>query len=689
MLMLVLLIGGVGCSSGGDSPESVGRSAAALCSSATLTTNFPTYTAAPGQTVVWTASGSCASSVQYAFNLRNTSGVFIRVQDWSPSNQWTWNTNAYPTGSYYVEVLVSDAPGTPANYDTFGSAYFALTSSSPCTAVSTVVSPAGAASVGSQVTFTSSTTGCTGAEFRIVHRYPNGTFVEASPYSTANSVWTWNTTQGNGVANAPGTHYFEVWVRAQGSPASYEAYTSKYYSLQSSPACTSATLTVSPAGHATSGTQVTLSMTATGCAIPSYRYIVRLTNGTFVQLQDWTASATATWNTALLPGGSYYLEVWARASDSTASYETFTSTYYTLDAATVTATPQAFAGGFDSYCLLKSTGKVDCWGYNVHNELGDGTAVSASFIPVTNGITTGVALAAGYFHQCALITGSKVQCWGSNAHGQIGDGTTNTAATPATVPGITSAVSIGAGNAHTCAVLSDGSVKCWGYNSQGQLGNAMGVDSHTPVSVVGISTAKQVVGGYYHSCAVLADGTVRCWGLGTSGQLGNGANTNSLTPVTVSGLSGVTAISSASGSTCALKSDHTIWCWGGNGQGNLGDGTTTTRTTPVQVSGIATATSVAVNQDHGCATLQDHTAVCWGYNGYGQLGNATTTSSLVPVTVSGITTAATVAVGDHNSCVTLTDGTAACWGYDGAGGLGNGSTTTGDQSSPVAVSTLP
>lgn len=790
-LFLMLFVGASGCAATGE-PEALGTSSEALCSSVSLVSDVPSYSSTPGPTVTWTATGSCSSTAQYAFNIADTNGVFTRVQDWSPSNQWSWPTAGLPVGTYYVEALVSDAVGTPTNYDTYRSKYFTLTStaactsaatvvspagqatvgasvtlttsvtgcspaeyriihrqpngtfveaspystanaswvwdtsqggaanapgshyfevwvrgagspaayekytsfsytlnaSAPCTKATTVASPAGSASVGQQVTFTTTPTGCASTEYRIVHRYPNGTWVEASPYSTANASWIWDTSQG-GPANAPGLHYFEVWIRAAGSTASYEAYASLYYSLQASAPCTGATLSFSPVGHAPSGTVVNLTASASGCGSPTYRFLALLPTGTWQEIQGWTSSPTAAWNTGLLPAGSYYVEVWTRAADSTAQYEAYRSGYYTLDPAVVNPASKGLtSGSYSTTCLLKPSGVVDCWGLNTSMQLGNASTTGPySALPVSTGITQGIAIAGGYAHNCAVLSGGTVSCWGSNLHGQIGNGTTTTPTSPVAVSGISSAVSVGLGNSHSCAVLSDGSLRCWGYNSQGQLGNGVTVNSSTPVAVSGISNALKVVGGYYHTCALLTNGAVKCWGFGTGGQLGDGTSTTSLTPVTVSGLSGVTDISSASGSSCALKSDNTIWCWGGNSEGNLGDGSTTSRAAPVQVSGITTATSVAVNQDHGCAVLQNNTVTCWGYNGYGQLGNGTTTSSLVPVAVSTLTTATSVMVTDHGSCAALSDGTAACWGYGGVGGIGNG--LRADQTSPVAVSTLP
>ena len=180
MLMVMLIVGGAtACSSNGGNAEAVGRSTDALCSSATLTSSAPTYTAAPGQTVIWTGSGSCAATAQYAFNLRGTNGVFTRIQDWSPSPQWTWDTTGLPTGQYYVEVLISDASGTPTTYDRFASAYFDLTTSQLSEGPSRLPARQRGAGRRSTASSTSTRTGLPSKRARIRLRIPPGPGTQA------------------------------------------------------------------------------------------------------------------------------------------------------------------------------------------------------------------------------------------------------------------------------------------------------------------------------------------------------------------------------------------------------------------------------------------------------------------------------------------------------------------------------
>ena len=195
----------------------------------------------------------------------------------------------------------------------------------------------------------------------------------------------------------------------------------------------------------------------------------------------------------------------------------------------------AVAAGEFSACALLSDGTVQCWGDNFNGDLGDGsTSVLGNNVPVpASGITNAIAISAGPSDTCSLLGDGTVQCWGWNTYGQLGNGTTLTnSSVPVTVSGITNAVAVSTGNTHTCAVLSSGSIQCWGNNPFGQLGNGTTTDSSVPVTVSGITNAVAVTTGEANTCALLSGGSVQCWG---GGELGNGTTTNSSVPVTVSG----------------------------------------------------------------------------------------------------------------------------------------------------------
>jgi alpha-tubulin suppressor-like RCC1 family protein len=249
----------------------------------------------------------------------------------------------------------------------------------------------------------------------------------------------------------------------------------------------------------------------------------------------------------------------------------------------------AVSTGDNHSCALLSTGRIECWGGNEYGVLGDGSetgpetcgpeAIPCSMTPVgVTGITNAIAVAAGYNHTCAVLSTGHVECWGWDIHGELGNGKTQTSPIPVEVTGITNATSVTTGN-DSCALLTTGHVKCWGSNGLGDLGDGNETESRTPVEASGISTATAISGAGNGACALLSTGHVSCWGWNESGQLGNGTNTGpetcgslicSTLPVPVSYVTTATSIGAGYYNTCAVLSNGTLDCWGANRYGAIG-----------------------------------------------------------------------------------------------------------------------
>ena len=386
-------------------------------------------------------------------------------------------------------------------------------------------------------------------------------------------------------------------------------------------------------------------------------------------------------------------------------------------------------------CAVLASGGVDCWGYGGEGELGNGNFAGSSKPVAVKGVggkstLTGVASIAPYHAfggsagYCALLKSGRVDCWGFGLFGQLGDGKFYTtgnegSAVPVavkglrgsgTLTGVASLDSTG-GNGFTtyCARLTTGGVDCWGHGFYGQLGNGVNYPtnqgSDVPVAVKGIggkgilSGVASLRDGFNAFCAVRTSGAADCWGW-DFGQLGDGSSSQpqANVPVAVKGvggsgtLSGVASLSSADQeSFCAALTSHQAACWGSIANayptpvtGVSGSGRLT------GVASIAATTFVAGNTF--CARLTTGGADCWGNGGQGELGDGSTNFTvLTPVKVSGAggsghlagVTAITGSQGDGNFCAVLASGKADCWGFGNDGELGNGAGINSDV--PVAV----
>ena len=96
-------------------------------------------------------------------------------------------------------------------------------------------------------------------------------------------------------------------------------------------------------------------------------------------------------------------------------------------------TAVAVTAGVDHTCAILDNGDVKCWGSDQYGQLGTGLGSSngnnAGFIgsppatPIDLGTgRTAVAISAGRYHTCAILDNGEMNCWGYNIRGQLGDG---------------------------------------------------------------------------------------------------------------------------------------------------------------------------------------------------------------------------------------------------------------------------
>ncbi|MBI5351845.1 MAG: hypothetical protein HZB50_04330 [Chloroflexi bacterium] len=350
----------------------------------------------------------------------------------------------------------------------------------------------------------------------------------------------------------------------------------------------------------------------------------------------------------------------------------------TVGHATVLDTAAGITAGANHTCVLTTTGRVKCWGWNNHGQLGDNTRANRNTPVDVFGLTSGIsAISAGEEHTCALTTEGGIKCWGVNTFGQLGNSSNTDSNVPVDVTGLASGViAISSGSTFTCALTSGGGVKCWGHNYWGQLGDSSNTNTNSPVDVTGLTSGVSAISaGGFHVCALItATSGLKCWGYNLYGELGDSSNANSNIPVDVSTLSsGVSAIGLGYEHTCAVTTGGGLKCWGRNDTGQLGDATNSDKNAPVDVTGLTSGVSaVGGSAYHTCALTTTGGVKCWGINGVWQLGN-TSFGSNTPLDSEQTGDATMIAVGGFHTCARTTEFGVRCWGDNSYGQLGNGS----------------
>lgn len=500
-------------------------------------------------------------------------------------------------------------------------------------------------------------------------------------------------------------------------------------------ACTGSKLSATPGAPVNPGTAVTLTATPATCAggeTPEYRFAYkRIGSGGYVEIQGWSSSATANWDTTGLAAGQYDLIVYTRAAGGGSFQGAAHLGYFINDICTsVTlstnpAPPQSpgtqVALTANGVCNGAATPEFR-FAYRLSSSP-TWTQIQTWGTGSANWNTTG--LSSGTYYLIAYVRAvGNTSSWEAVKYAtyQLGGACSSVTLSasppspqfPGTMVSLSASSSCASGltpeyrffyqqpNDLTWYLIQDwnGSTANWDTTglTTGQYtlradvravenGGASEAVDYENYTLWGSQYSEISTGVGWHSCATVNDGTARCWGLNDAGQIGDGTTSNSSSPAAVSGLSTVASIAPGGYHTCAALTDGTARCWGNNSDGTLGDGTQTDSSTPVTVSGLTGVTAVSSGTYHSCALKSDGTVWCWGDNEFGQIGNGTYTGNvLTPMQVTGVSGAIAVSAGGWHTCA-LTGGTVLCWGLNDFGQLGSGSTNTLEPS-PVTVSGL-
>ena len=350
----------------------------------------------------------------------------------------------------------------------------------------------------------------------------------------------------------------------------------------------------------------------------------------------------------------------------------------------VTGTAMAVDAGGHHSCAIGTYGRISCWGVNAWGQLGQGSGSNTKPVVVV-GIDNATDITLGFDHTCAVLAGGAGWCWGRNDLGQLGINSTSPSqtSTPTSPFNLAPVLAMAAGAYHNCAVLQSGGVQCWGQNNAGQVAYDLGTGVIVPFpsTVLGISTATAITAGFEHTCALLASGSVLCWGRGDEGQLGNGGTANTNSPVTVTGITTATAISAGNFHTCARLASSEIRCWGRGDEGQLGNNAFADSSTPVDTQNDLNAAEITSGGFHSCLRSQFGSVRCWGRGDQGQIGNGGLVNVGSPVQASIVSNVTALDAGRSHTCGLLQNGTLQCWGYDEFGQLGDGGTAN----SPLPV----
>jgi len=137
-------------------------------------------------------------------------------------------------------------------------------------------------------------------------------------------------------------------------------------------------------------------------------------------------------------------------------------------------------------CAVKTDNTVACWGSSGHLRLATDTGevhVPTQSLSMPGVPFGGVASLAAAGVSCAIMLNGDLQCWGANVHGQVGTGMTAYYPMPvvrADGTPLHNVTKVIANYSHTCAMLADGEALCWGNNGSGEFGDGTRTNRNYP-----------------------------------------------------------------------------------------------------------------------------------------------------------------------------------------------------------------
>jgi hypothetical protein len=302
-------------------------------------TSSSTYPLVANTQVTWTAIASNnLGPVEYRFYLYKKT-AWVMVQDYGPSNTYTWTPKASDVGTPYTLQVWARAVGSTASYDVYRSTVSFDVMPAPLTLTANVDFPT---PPGSQVAWMATLASPGPApqyQFQVINTANNTTTVLRS-YSSSNQAQWVPLTTGNFIVQA--------LERQVGSPNPYDLIVnSPTLSVAATP-LTITSLTTPTTFPASTGTAIKWTARVKGgMAGPiQYQFWLYSTATGWRNAQPWGPSETFTWTPAWTDVGDYAVQVWVRSNGSTATYEAYLGTdifhiYQALQLTTSTLFPVA------------------------------------------------------------------------------------------------------------------------------------------------------------------------------------------------------------------------------------------------------------------------------------------------------------------------------------------------------------
>lgn len=298
------------------SPEISGSVVGLVSLTSNISTPAPT-----GKAITWTALAG-AGTLEYRFvRYSQSANAWTEVQPYGSSNSFTWTPALGEEGTHIIQVWARTQGSTMA-YEAWRTSGFFTIANTPVKIGSIETDVALPAPAGTPITWKAKAVGGPAPlQYRFLSYKQGVGWSQLQDYST-NDSYTWTPT-------AEGTYVIQVWVRGNGSSATYDGWRSTdYFDIKNGPAV--ATLSTSTNFPAGSGTPITWKgAAALGPGPLEYKFALCsscTTTPTWTVVQNYGPSNTCTWTPATT--GTYVLQVMVRRVGSTASYDAWGTTGY-------------------------------------------------------------------------------------------------------------------------------------------------------------------------------------------------------------------------------------------------------------------------------------------------------------------------------------------------------------------------